>query len=302
MQKSFWVFSLSACVLAAQTTNFSGVWKANLEKSKLGGFPGGPGGGPGGGAGPGGPGGPGRGPGGPGGPGGGPGGPGARPGGFGPTSILWIVEQQGSKITERAGQYSARGEYRSTQTFDAEGKPTLNSNRGLPMQTKASWDAGKLVLDSQVAGPRPLRVHETWSLAPDGNTLTIDTVNSVNGRELKQLLVLEKQPDAAGEPLRQPEQKASERYKNVKIMKDLTASAFIDAMRAFTMSLGVNCEHCHVQGKDELDDKKEKLTARKMITMTRDINQQSFEGKAEVRCYTCHQGKKEPLKSPAFSD
>ena len=170
------------------------------------------------------------------------------------------------------------------------------------MRTKASWDAGKLVLDSLVAGTRPVRVHETWTLSPDSNVLTVETVNSVNGRELKQLLVLEKQPDAAGEPLRKPEETAGVHYKNVKVLKELPASVFLDAMRGFNMSLGVNCEHCHVQGKNDLDDKKEKVTARKMITMTRGINENSFEGKLEVRCYTCHQGKKEPVAQPAFAE
>jgi hypothetical protein len=40
--------------------------------------------------------------------------------------------------------------------------------------------------------------------------------------------------------------------------------------------------------------------ARKMMTMTAAINQQAFEGKNEIRCFTCHQGHAHPQGSPKF--
>jgi len=251
---------LCVCGLSAET-NFSGVWKANLEKSKMGG------------------------------------GPPAK-------TYLAIIEQQGPKLTETIGVWNQRDEERrSTLTYDTSGtKPSMNALRGVPMRTKVSWDGGTLVLDSQVAGMRPMKMHETWALAADGNTITINTVNTVNNQNMTAVLVLEKQPEAAAEPLRKPEQTASQRFKNVKVLKDIPASQFLDAMGSFTASLGKNCEFCHVRGKDDLDDKKEKLTARKMITMTHNINDQNFEGKMEVRCYTCHQGHNEPMSRPAFTD
>ena len=127
-------------------------------------------------------------------------------------------------------------------------------------------------------------------------------VNTVNNQNMNTALVLEKQPDAAGEPLRKPEQTAGERFKNVKVMKDTPASLFLDAMGSFSMSMGKNCEFCHVQGKMDVDDKKEKATARKMIEMTHNINAQSFEGKNEVRCYTCHKGLNHPAGRPEFPE
>jgi hypothetical protein len=57
-----------------------------------------------------------------------------------------------------------------------------------------------------------------------------------------------------------------------------------------------------VKGQDDLDDKKEKATARKMIEMTRQINAQNFEGKNEVRCYTCHKGLGHPAARPEFPE
>jgi hypothetical protein len=251
---------LCACALSAES-NYSGVWKANLEASKL-------------------------------------------PGGPKPTSYLVIITQEGSKITQLIGTTDQRGgERRSTLMFDTAGpKPSMNSLRGIPMRTKPTWDGATLVLDSAVVGQRPMKIHETWTLSADGKILTINGVNTVNNQNMNTAMVLEKQPDEAGEPLRKPEQKAGERFKNVKLMKDVPASQLLDAMGNFSMSMGKNCEFCHVQGKMDLDDKKEKITARKMIEMTHNINEQSFKGKLEVRCYTCHKGLPHPAARPEFPE
>jgi hypothetical protein len=258
MQKTFLVGLLCAGALAAET-DFSGVWKANLEKSKMGGGP--------------------------------------------PiSSYLAIVGQQDGKLTETVGVWNQRGEERrATYKYDLTGaKPSMNTLRGAPMQTKVSWEGATLVLDSQVAGMRPMKTHETWSL--EGSVLTVNSTNTVRGQNMTAMLVLEKQPDSAAEPLRKPEKTAGQEFKNVKVLQDLPASQFLDAMGSFTVALGKGCEFCHVRGKDELDDKKEKLTARKMIEMTHNINAQNFNGKMEVRCYTCHQGHNEPMSHPTFGE
>jgi hypothetical protein len=247
----------SVCVLSAQTPNLSGVWKANLEKSKFSGPP--------------------------------------------PSNYLVVIDQQGPKITETVGNFGRMGEQRSSFTYSTgDEKPSMNSFRGLPMRTKASWEGGALVLESKVAGAHAASIREKYELAADGNTLTVNTVTTVEGKENQQTLVLEKQPDSAGEPLRKPEQTAAEHFKNVQILKDLPASRFIDAMRSFSMSLGVECDHCHAQGNFASDDKPAKGMARKMLIMTHGINDQTFGGKMVVRCYTCHRGQVEPQSTPAF--
>ncbi len=65
------------------------------------------------------------------------------------------------------------------------------------------------------------------------------------------------------------------------------------------MSLGVDCHYCHVDNFAS-DDKPAKGMARKMLTMTHSINDSTFGGKMEVRCYTCHRGQAEPQSRPAF--
>jgi hypothetical protein len=251
---------LCACILSAET-NYSGVWKANLEASKL-------------------------------------------PGGPKPTNYLVIITQEGAKITELIGAWDQHNmERRSTLTFDtAAAKPSMNSLRGLPMRTKPTWDGANLVLDSAVASQKPMKIKETWTLSPDGQTLTINDVTSIQTQSMNTAMVLMKQPDAAGEPLRKPEQTAGERFKNVKLFKDVPASQMLDSMDSFSMALGKRCDFCHVQGKMDLDDKKEKTTARKMIEMTHNINAQNFNGKMEVRCYTCHKGVAHAAGRPEFPE
>jgi hypothetical protein len=248
--------AMGVCVLSAQTTNLSGVWKANLEKSKI--------------------------------------------NGPAPSNYLMIIDQQDSTLKETIGVWTPRGEQRSSVTYKIDGKPANATLRGIVMRSQASWSGNALTIDSKIANTKPGKMSETYTLSPDGNTLTIASTTTMNGRETQQQVVLEKQPDSAGEPLRKPEQTAGERFKNLQIMQGAPASSLLDTMRAFTVALGTDCEFCHVQGKFDADDKPEKKMARKMMIMARAINQQAFEGKMEVRCYTCHQGQHHPASHPAF--
>jgi hypothetical protein len=70
-------------------------------------------------------------------------------------------------------------------------------------------------------------------------------------------------------------------------------------MQFISASLGVDCEHCHVEHAPEKDDRKEKQTARRMIAMTAAINRDTFEGKREVTCWSCHRGSIHPVVIPA---
>jgi hypothetical protein len=95
-----------------------------------------------------------------------------------------------------------------------------------------------------------------------------------------------------------PNKPAGEAFKNVQLMKDLPAGQFFGAMQAISASLGVQCNFCHMQNDFASDERPEKKTARSMMTMVKSINQQFFDGKPEVRCYTCHHGAAEPVSKP----
>lgn len=97
-----------------------------------------------------------------------------------------------------------------------------------------------------------------------------------------------------------PNKPAGEAFKNVQILKEVPTGQFLGYMRSFNASLGVECNFCHLQDRSS-DEKQEKLTARKMLTMTHEINEKNFNGKMEVRCFTCHRGASQPVSEPPAS-
>lgn len=247
---------MGGALFAFDDLSLSGVWKADMTKSKFDGRP--------------------------------------------PAGELMIIEQTGSELTQIVGESSQHGEYRSRLTYKTDGTESKNSFRGLPMKSTATRSDATLTIESHVAGAHPAVVHQKWTLSPDGKTLQLEATTTANGKQSKQLMVFDKQPDTAGEALRKPEEIAGQHYKNVKLLKDMPASQFIDTMRYFTAALGVDCEHCHVRGQFDSDEKKDKNTARTMITMVHDLNQNVFHGHQEVRCYTCHRGNDEPKSQIPF--
>lgn len=94
---------------------------------------------------------------------------------------------------------------------------------------------------------------------------------------------------------------AGEVFRNVQLMKDRPADQFLRIMDVgYRQSLGVSCDHCHVEDRWEADEKRPKRAAREMIRMTRMINEHL--GKlteidtqdAAVNCTTCHRGYVKP--------
>jgi photosynthetic reaction center cytochrome c subunit len=94
---------------------------------------------------------------------------------------------------------------------------------------------------------------------------------------------------------------AEEEYKNIQALKGIPADQVIPSMQFVAASLGVECEYCHVARAFEKDDKKPKVTARKMIGMMMAINKENFEGHREVTCYSCHRGSTNPVATPIIT-
>jgi hypothetical protein len=95
---------------------------------------------------------------------------------------------------------------------------------------------------------------------------------------------------------------AEEQFKNIQALKGTPAEQLQPTMQFIAASLGVTCEYCHVQGANEKDDKRTKITAREMIQMTMAINKTSFEGKKEITCYSCHHGATHPVGIPPVGE
>ena len=85
-------------------------------------------------------------------------------------------------------------------------------------------------------------------------------------------------------------------WQNVHVLPKNLSHEDMDAiMEAYNTSLGVTCGYCHVKGDKASDDKEEKRIARKMITMTNEINEKYFgKNTGTIGCMTCHNGKTNP--------
>jgi photosynthetic reaction center cytochrome c subunit len=92
--------------------------------------------------------------------------------------------------------------------------------------------------------------------------------------------------------------KAEEQFKNIQTLKGIPADQLIPTMQFIAVSLGVECDFCHVQNAFDKDDKKPKQTARKMMEMMFAINADNFDRHREVTCYSCHRGNVKPLAIP----
>jgi len=91
---------------------------------------------------------------------------------------------------------------------------------------------------------------------------------------------------------------AEQAFKNIQALQGTPADQLFPVMQFIAASLAVDCEFCHVEHKFESDDKPAKKTARKMIAMTLAIDKDSFNGRKEVTCYTCHRGSHDPVGTP----
>ncbi len=119
------------------------------------------------------------------------------------------------------------------------------------------------------------------------------------------VLLINKTSAAKSHPAAVPQQKPAaektvdEVQKNIQVLKGLPESQLIPVMNYMSASLGVKCVFCHVNKNNNWDfpsdEKAEKATGRKMITMVLGINKNSFNGNTEVSCYMCHRGRTSPV-------
>ena len=94
---------------------------------------------------------------------------------------------------------------------------------------------------------------------------------------------------------------------SVEVLSGLTVPEFELEMQLITTSLGVSCGYCHVRGDFASENNPHKAVARRMLEMTRSVNQQFFpeyrpangdSRLGKVTCFTCHQGNERPRTSP----
>lgn len=94
-------------------------------------------------------------------------------------------------------------------------------------------------------------------------------------------------------------------FKNIQVLRGISADEFIGTMGVFSAALGVSCENCHGAAlnwagyaKDEGFALKQK--SRQMVVMMQAINRANFGGRQVVTCMTCHRGSQIPLSTPSL--
>ena len=92
-------------------------------------------------------------------------------------------------------------------------------------------------------------------------------------------------------------------YKNIQVLKGLPTSQLLPVMHQMRAALGVRCDYCHIaeNGKYWMDDKPAKQTARRMLRMVFEINQNHFGGQPVVTCNSCHRGSTVPVAMPGVN-
>ena len=102
------------------------------------------------------------------------------------------------------------------------------------------------------------------------------------------------------------QQKVEKKPENVQVLTDLSLRDLRTEMVMMSDALDVKCSYCHVQGNFASDDNRNKIAARKMLQMTRTLNEMYFTTAAatdgtnlgHVTCFTCHRGSAHPINSP----
>lgn len=89
---------------------------------------------------------------------------------------------------------------------------------------------------------------------------------------------------------------AGQKFKSIKVLNEMPADQMGKVMNMMAASLGVNCKFCHAanDGDYEKEGIEHKDIARQMLRMTFEMNKNYFDGRAEITCATCHQGKPMP--------
>ncbi len=104
-------------------------------------------------------------------------------------------------------------------------------------------------------------------------------------------------PPPYGQPLTEAE-KAGNIYQNVQVLGDVSDEQFNYTMAAITawVSPEQGCNYCHNPENMASDEVYTKVVARKMLQMTRSINQEwtAHVKQTGVTCYTCHRGQPVP--------
>jgi len=96
---------------------------------------------------------------------------------------------------------------------------------------------------------------------------------------------------------------AEDVFKNVQVLKGIPVDQFMGTMGIIASSVGKGCSECHVLDSSGdwaryAEDTPLKQATRRMLLMTKQINDTNFGGRQMVTCYSCHHGMARPRITP----
>jgi hypothetical protein len=215
------------------------------------------------------------------------------------TTDIWVkIEQRsGSEMT-----ITIRSSELITQKLRIPSDDNRNQIHGVPMKSSAKWNGAVLAVDSvAVFDGTELRMNDVWTLSPGGQLLTFREHHQF-GTEAPgdEIWVLDRQPGESWEPFAKP-RAGEEEFKDLQVLKGMTAAQLMPVMMGFTKALGVECSHCHTVDDWKRDDKPEFAFARRMMKMVEGVNAGTLHELGGVSCWTCHLGKIKPARMPRAS-
>jgi outer membrane lipoprotein-sorting protein len=106
-------------------------------------------------------------------------------------------------------------------------------------------------------------------------------------------------PQAARPPM------AEDVFRNVQVLKGIPVSEFMGTMGIIALSVGRGCSECHKLDSAGdwaiyAEDTPLKQATRRMLLMTKQINEANFGGRPLVTCYSCHRGSQRPKVTPSL--
>jgi hypothetical protein len=112
-----------------------------------------------------------------------------------PESRTDVIDHKEPRLTIKRTITAAGTETTSNLVYTIDGKPYKNMVGETEVTSTLNWDGQTLVMVSTVPGPQgQVTITDRFTLAADGKTMTQARTYSAQGEELKQTMVLARQP------------------------------------------------------------------------------------------------------------
>jgi hypothetical protein len=112
----------------------------------------------------------------------------------GPESRTDVITHKEPSLSNSVTAQTAQGKQEYTLSYTTDGKEALNKMGPREVKSTLKWDGSNLKVSSTfLFNDSPVTGEATWSLSPDGKTLTINAHFSSTMGEADQTFVFEKQ-------------------------------------------------------------------------------------------------------------